>query len=117
MIVNCLEPPKISNLNEEISVTEGEPAKFMVQITAGKPKPTLKWFYNEEEINTEQADLYEFLEIENTHTLVIKASNLNNSGVYFAKVSNEAGCIASNKCKLEVKRKLYINTIYIYKRQ
>ena len=101
----CTEPPKITNLNEEVSAIEGEPVKFIIQITGGKPKPIVKWFYNEEEINT-QLDSYDYLQVENTHIFVIKASNLSHSGIYYANVSNEAGCVISNKSKLEIKRKL-----------
>ena len=54
------EVPKISGKLENVTVNEGQEAKFVVKIAGGKPKPKIKWFKEEEEIIT-TIETYEVL--------------------------------------------------------
>jgi len=84
-------------------VAEGQEAKFVVKIAGGKPKPTIKWFKEEEEIVT-TVETYEVVEIEDTVTLIIKSAKPESAGNYFAQLLNEAGTISTNKAQLIVNR-------------
>lgn len=72
-----------------------------MKIAGGKPKPTIKWFKEEEEIIT-TVETYEVVEIEDTVTLIIKSAKPENAGNYFAQLINEAGTINTNKAQLIV---------------
>ena len=97
-----LEIPKISGKLENVTVAEGQEAKFVVKIAGGKPKPTIKWFKEEEEIITTTVETYEVVEIEDTVTLIIKSAKPENAGNYYAQLLNEAGTISTNKAQLIV---------------
>lgn len=84
-----------------MTVAEGQEAKFTVKIAGGKPKPTIKWFKEEEEITT-TIETYEVVEIEDTVTLIIKSAKPENAGNYYAQLLNEAGTISTNKAQLIV---------------
>lgn len=84
-----------------MTVAEGQEAKFTVKIAGGKPKPTIKWFKEEEEITT-TTETYEVVEIEDTVTLIIKSAKPENAGNYYAQLLNEAGTISTNKAQLIV---------------
>lgn len=99
--VILLETPKISGKLENVTVAEGQEAKFVVKIAGGKPKPTIKWFKEEEEITT-TVEIYEVVEIEDTVTLIIKSAKPENAGNYYAQLLNEAGTISTNKAQLIV---------------
>lgn len=86
---------------ENATVSEGQEAKFVVKISGGKPKPTVKWFKEEEEITT-TTETYEIIEFEDTVTLIIKSAKPENSGSYHAQLVNEAGQITTNKAQLTV---------------
>lgn len=101
-ILNCLETPKVSGKLENVTVAEGQEAKFVVKIAGGKPKPTIKWFKEEEEIITTTVETYEVVETEDTVTLIIKSAKPDNAGNYFAQLINEAGTISTNKALLVV---------------
>jgi hypothetical protein len=103
------EIPKISGKLENVTVNEGQEAKFVIKITGGKPKPTVKWFKEEEEIIVETVELYEVIESEDTITLIVKSVKPENAGNYYAQISNEAGQINTNKAQLIVNRMLNIN--------
>ncbi len=96
-----LESPKIKGKLENVTVKEGEEAKFSLKIE-GKPKPTVKWFKEEEEIVTTTLEVYEVVEVEDTITLIIKSAKPENSGNYYAQLVNEAGQINTNKAQLTV---------------
>jgi hypothetical protein len=100
-ILDAFETPKISGKLENVTVAEGQEAKFVVKIAGGKPKPTVKWFKEEEEITT-TVETYEVVEIEDTITLIIKSAKPENAGNYFAQLLNEAGTISTNKAQLIV---------------
>lgn len=89
---------------ENATVAEGQEAKFVVKISGGKPKPTVKWFKDEEEITT-TTETYEIVEFEDTVTLIIKSAKPENAGNYFAQLVNEAGQISTNKAQLTVNSK------------
>jgi hypothetical protein len=84
-----------------VTVAEGHEAKFVVKIAGGKPKPTIKWFKEEEEITT-TVETFEVVEIEDTITLIVKSAKQENAGNYFAQLINEAGTISTNKAQLIV---------------
>lgn len=100
---DALETPKVSGKLENVTVSEGQEAKFVVKVSGGKPKPTVKWFKEEEEIVT-TVETYEVVEIEDTITLIIKGAKPENAGNYFAQLLNEAGTISTNKAQLIVNR-------------
>jgi len=85
---------------ENVTVSEGQEAKFVIKIAGGKPKPVVKWFKEEEEIVI--TEIYEIVEIEDTVTLIIKSAKPEHSGNYYAQVINEAGQVNSNKASLTV---------------
>ena len=99
------EPPKISGKLDNITIGEKEPAKFVIKLGSGNPKPTCKWFKEEKEINTSAADLYEVKETENTYSFIIKSAKTTDAGWFNAKLTNEAGSVNSNKSTLTVKCK------------
>ena len=89
---------------ENVTVNEGQEAKFIVTVS-GKPKPTFKWFKEEEEIvvTTEEVT-YEFIETEDTIQFIIKSVKPENAGSYYAQITNEAGQVNTNKAQLIVNR-------------
>lgn len=101
--LEVLEPPKVHGKVDNATVCEKEQAKFTVKIGGGKPKPTVKWFREDQEVDTSNADLYEINEVENTNTLIIKSAKPENAGHYLAKLINETGSVNSNKATLVVK--------------
>lgn len=102
--IDVLDAPKVNNKLDNLTVNEGEPAKFTVKF-AGKPKPTVKWFKDDVELVIDEQ--FEILEsAEDEVTLVIKAcKSLDNSGNYLAKVANEFGEVATNKATLTINSK------------
>ena len=97
-----IELPKAGKL-ENITASEGTDAIFNLKITAGKPKPQVKWFIEEEEII--QSETYEVTETEEIVSLIIKNVKPENSGAYHAQVYNEAGSITTNNATLVVQCK------------
>lgn len=83
-------------------MNEGQEAKFTIKIAGGKPKPTVKWFKEEEEIIVTTVETYEIVEVEDTVTLIIKSAKPDNTGNYYAQLVNEAGQVSSNKALLTV---------------
>lgn len=106
MLLVFAEMPKISGKLENVTVAEGQEAKFVVKLAGGKPKPTVKWFKEEEEITT-IVETYEVVETEDTITLIIKSAKPENAGNYFAQLLNEAGTISTNKAQLIVNRAFF----------
>jgi len=93
--------PKFVGKLDNLTVNESQEAKFTVKFT-GKPKPTIKWFKEEQEIIITES--YEIVETEDTYTLIIKSAKPENSGNYSAQISNETGTATSNKAVLTVNR-------------
>ena len=96
-----LEVPKVIGKLENVTVNEGHEAKFIVKFS-GKPKPSVTWYKEEEEIITTVEESYEVIETEDTVQFIIKSVKPENSGNYFAQLNNEAGSISSNKAQLLV---------------
>ena len=102
LVPSFAETPKIAGKLENVTVNEGQEAKFTIKIAGGKPKPTVKWFKEEEEIVVTTVETYEIVEVEDTVTLIIKSAKPDNSGNYYVQLVNEAGQISSNKASLTV---------------
>lgn len=94
--------PKTSGKLENVTVSEGQDAKFIIKLTGGKPKPTVKWFKEEEEIIVTTEESYEIVEYEDSYTLIIKSAKPKDTGSYYAQIVNEAGQISTNKAQLTV---------------
>ena len=101
------ELPKVNGKLENVTVNEGQEAKFLVKFS-GKPKPTVKWFKEEEEIVTTVEETYEVIEAEDSVQFIIKSVKPENSGNYYAQLINEAGTINSNKAQLLVNSKWFL---------
>lgn len=102
--LDVLEAPRINNKLDNVTVNDGEQAKFTVKF-GGKPKPAVKWFRDDVEITIDES--FELIEsVEDEVTIVIKVcKSLEHSGNYSAKVSNEFGEVVSNKATLTINRK------------
>ena len=98
-----VELAKVKGKLDNITVNEYQPAKFTVSFS-GKPKPSVKWFKEEEEIVETTTETYEVVEIEDTVTLIIKSVKPENAASYYAQLINDAGTISSNKAQLIVNR-------------
>jgi hypothetical protein len=95
-----------------VTVTEGEEAKFVIKVSGGKPKPKVKWFYEEEEIVTETTEFYEVIESDDIITLIVKNVAPKNAGNYSAQLYNDAGQLNTNKAQLVVNSKFYFKIKY-----
>lgn len=101
--LDCLDSPKLLNKLENITVNEGESAKFTIKFS-GKPRPAVKWFKDDVEIVIDET--IEIIETEEEVTFIIKScKSVENSGNYSVKVINEFGEIASNKALLTINSK------------
>jgi hypothetical protein len=101
--LDVLEAPKSLNKLDNITVNEGESAKYTIKL-GGKPKPQVKWFKDDEEIITNEE--YEIIETsEDEVSLIIKScKSPNNLGNYYAKLINEHGEITTNKSIITINR-------------
>jgi len=110
--LDVLDSPRILNKLENITVNEGEQAKFVIKFS-GKPKPAVKWFKDDVEIQIDES--LELTQIsEDEICLTIKScKSLENAGNYSAKVINEFGEVVSNKATLSINSKK-IKYIYIF---
>lgn len=107
--IDVLDSPRILNKLENITINEGEDARFNIKIS-GKPKPSLKWF--KDDIEIEMNESIEVIEVsEEEITLVIKiCKSAENSGLYYVKVSNEFGEVVSNKATLTINSNSFFNS-------
>ena len=104
--LDVLDAPKILNKLDNLTVNEGEAASFIVKFT-GKPKPTVKWFKDEVEIQIDETfEITETIESEISLN-IIACKSLENSGVYFAKVVNDFGEVSTNKATLTINSNLF----------
>lgn len=101
--LDVLEGPRILNKLDNLTVNEGQEAKFTVKF-AGKPKPQVKWLKDDVEFPVDES--IEIVEsAEDEITFVIKSTkSQENTGTYTAKVSNEFGEVVSNKATLTINR-------------
>jgi len=104
--LEVLDVPRVTNKLENITVNEGEPAKFIIKFT-GKPKPVVKWFKEEIEIKIDET--FELTDAaDEEQSLTIKScKSIENSGVYFAKVVNDYGEFSSNKATLAINSEIF----------
>lgn len=101
--LDVLDSPRILNKLDNLTVNEGELAKFVVKFS-GKPKPTIKWFKEDVEITLDESlEVKELSEDEVSFS--IKSCKAENLGNYSAKAVNEFGEVASNKAALTVNSK------------
>lgn len=104
--LDVLDSPRILNKLDNLTVNEGEPAKFVVKFS-GKPKPSIKWFKDDVEIQIDESiEIQEVAEDEISFT--IKSCKAENLGNYYAKAVNEFGEIASNKATLTINSKDFL---------
>ena len=102
--LDVLEGPKVLNKLENVAVNEGEQAKYVIKLS-GKPKPSVKWFRDEEEIISSEE--YEIIESEEESVLIIKiCKSPNNNGNYYAKIANEFGEVVTNKSAITINSEL-----------
>jgi hypothetical protein len=101
-VCSLSEIPKVIGKLENTTVNEGQEAKFTVKFS-GKPRPTVKWFKEEEEIVI-TVETYEIVETEDSVTLIIKSAKPEHTGNYSAQLTNEAGQASTNKALLTVNR-------------
>ncbi|MCA9334474.1 immunoglobulin domain-containing protein, partial [Candidatus Saccharibacteria bacterium] len=94
--LDVLDAPKLGGKLENITVNEGETAKFVLKIS-GKPRPTVKWFKDDVELEANES--IEIVDVsEDEVALIIKSCKSPESmGNYSAKIINEFGESASNK--------------------
>ncbi len=105
--LDVLEAPRVVNKLDNITVNEGESAKFTVKF-AGKPKPAVKWFREEVEIQIDESiEITESAEDEITFVIKVTKSQ-EHSGVYYAKVSNEFGEVVTNKATLTINSNIFL---------
>lgn len=111
--LDVLDSPRILNKLDNLTVNEGEPAKFVVKFS-GKPKPAIKWFKDDAEIPIDES--IEIIELsEDEISFTIKSCKAENLGNYSAKAVNEFGEIASNKATLTINSTNFFNSnFYIY---
>jgi len=102
--LDVLDAPRILNKLENLTVNDGESAKFVIKYS-GKPKPAIKWFKDDVEIQID--DSFELIETtEDEICLLIKScKSTENSGNYSAKAVNEFGEVVSNKATLSINSK------------
>lgn len=101
--LDVLDSPRILNKLDNLTVNEGELAKFVVKFS-GKPKPAIKWFKEDAEITLDESVEVKDLS-EDEVSFSIKSCKAENLGNYSAKAVNEFGEVASNKASLTVNSK------------
>ena len=103
--LDVLDSPRILNKLENLTVNEGEPAKFVVKYS-GKPRPSIKWFKDDVEIQIDES--VEVKEVSDDEiSFTIKSCKSENLGNYSAKAVNEFGEGVSNKATLTINSKNY----------
>ena len=112
--LDVLDSPRILNKLENLTVNEGEQAKFLIKFS-GKPKPAIKWFKDDVEIQID--DSLELTETaEDEICLTIKScKSAENGGNYSAKAINEFGEVVSNKASLTINSKKSKSRLFIHR--
>lgn len=102
--LDVLDSPKLAGKLENVTINEGETAKFSLKIS-GKPRPSVKWFKDDVElVADEQIEMVDVNEEE--VALIIKlCKSPENMGNYSAKIINEFGEVATNKALLTINSK------------
>lgn len=95
-------PPEIVKKLQDVTVTEGETARFEVEVT-GNPTPDIEWFSNGAKIEGNEETL---LETDgDIHRLVLMDVLIEDEGDYMVTAKNEVGKVSSTG-KLSVKEKI-----------
>ncbi len=68
----------------------------------GKPKPTIKWYKEDKQLDIVKNEQYEIVEAEEAVSLIIKNCKSDNSGNYYARIENETGAIKTNTAQLTI---------------
>ncbi len=97
-----LVPPEIAKSLQDVTVTEGETARFEVEVT-GNPTPDVEWFGNGAKIEGNEETLLE--SDGDIHRLVLMDVLPEDEGDYKVTATNEAGKVSSTG-KLSVKEKI-----------
>ena len=97
-----LVPPEITKPLQDLTVTEGDTARFEVEIS-GNPKPDVEWFNNDAKIEGNEETLLE--SDGNIHKLVLMDVLPEDEGDYMVTATNEVGKVSCTG-KLSVQEKI-----------
>lgn len=114
--LDVLDSPKLNSKLENVTVNEGETARFVLKIS-GKPRPTVKWFKDDVELTADE--LIEMADVnEEEVSLTIKAcKSPEHMGNYSAKIFNEFGEAVTNKAVLTVNREYFQPSVLLPRRK
>lgn len=94
--------PKLERPLEDVSIYEGEEARFEVRFS-GNPQPTIKWYKETTKLKHGYGGgRYNLSQSGNTYTLTIKDARVDDLGLYRCVASNEMGKVTA-KAELDVK--------------
>lgn len=94
--------PKVERPMEDVSLYEGEEARFEVRFS-GNPQPNIKWYKETTKIiHGQGGGRYNLSQDGNTYTLKIKDARVDDLGLYRCVASNDMGKVTS-KAELDVK--------------
>jgi hypothetical protein len=102
--LDVLDTPRVLSKLENLTINENESARFTVKFS-GKPKPSVKWFKDDVEIEINETIEITEISDEETTFVIKSAKSPEQMGTYFAKVSNEFGEASTNKATLTINRK------------
>ena len=98
--VNVLMKPKIDSKPQDISVVIGEPAELKVKLS-GIPKPKIEWFKNGEPLTIDNKH-YRTVDTDDSSSLLIDSTQMDDKAAYTLKATNKAGDVESPKMNLNV---------------
>jgi len=98
--VAVLMKPKIDSKPQDIAVVIGEPAEIKVKLS-GVPKPKIEWFKNGEPLTIDNKH-YRTVETDDSCSLVIDSTQMDDKASYTLKATNKAGDVESPKMNLNV---------------
>lgn len=106
VLLDVLDSPRVLNKLDNVTVNENEPVQFTVKYS-GKPKPAVKWFKDEVEIQIDETIELSEISEEEICLKIKSCKSPENMGTYYAKVSNDFGEVATNKATLTINRKIF----------
>ena len=92
-----VELPRIIGKIDNVNVNVGDVAKIVVKFYGGNPRPSFKWFKEDEEISMENSEILEAID---SVSLSINEAKVENGGFYYVRIMNDVGEIFSNKFQL-----------------
>lgn len=93
--------PKIEKPMDDVSIYEGEQARFEVRFS-GFPHPDIKWYKETTKIiHGHRGGRYHLSKDGNTYTLIVKDARVDDVGLYRCVASNEMGKVTA-KAELDV---------------